>query len=242
MKMDNVLLITGAIDMAEFDVPYTIITDTELRLNEYLKSLQYAIDNYTTVRHIVFCENTAFQYDYSELIKRAEKQNKTLEIISFKGSYDKISFFGKGWGEGEIVQKALSESNALSNAATFFKLTGRLCVANMDKVVKTTANDTAFMFLPELKRKQTVYTAFYKVDTAFYKHVLLDAYKEVNDAKKHYLEEAFFDRLMDIPITSFGVFPYIIGISGTSGEKYTPSRLGFLKACLYNKLGFFSKK
>ena len=53
------LLITGAIDISAFQVPYTRLTDTKVRLQQYIDSLEYAIDNYLRIHQIVLRDTIA---------------------------------------------------------------------------------------------------------------------------------------------------------------------------------------
>ena len=240
--MKTILLITGAIDISAFQVPYTKLTNTTLRLQQYLESIEYAIEHYNLINHIVFCENTGYTYDYSGLQEKAKLKNKTLEIIVFVGDYQVIQAKGKGYGEGEIIQYALDKSEALQMSDFFYKLTGRILVRNMDQVMDSSKSENTFIFLSHmeaLSKKGRVRTLFYKVNTSFYRQVLIDAYKDVDDIKKHYLEHTFFIRMANIPIPSFGKYPYFIGIQASTEKRYL-SRIKLLKYRLYNRLNFFS--
>lgn len=236
------LLITGAIDISAFQVPYTRLTDTKVRLQQYIDSLEYAIDNYHRIHQIVFCENTGYRYDYSELLKKAEQKGKELEIISFSGNYQTIQVKGKGYGEGEIVEYALKNSRTLQNCVFFYKLTGRIMVRNMDQLMDRSPSDNTFIFFSDLKgrfEKGKVRTLFYKVNTSFYKQNLIDAYMEADDNRHHYLEHVFYDRLAKIPLPSFGKFPDFAGIQASTGKLYQ-TKLKLIKYRLYHRLHFYS--
>ncbi|KAA6318783.1 hypothetical protein EZS27_031251 [termite gut metagenome] len=131
----------------------------------------------------------------------------------------------------------------MQDSSFFYKLTGRVVVQNMDSVIVSTQSNNAFIFLPNLSPKlenKMVKTILYKVDTVLYKHRLLNAYKEVNDRQKYYLEYVFFDKLSSIPISSFGRYPIFIGISGSTGQLYTKSKMRYIKSYLFNQLNFYS--
>jgi hypothetical protein len=238
-----VLLITGAIDISTFHIPYTKLVDRNTRLAQYLDSLEYAIANYHNITHIVFCDNTNYQYDYSKLQEKAQQNGKILEILTFFGDYDAIQKRGKGYGEGEIIEYALTVSEALQKAECFYKLTGRIIVRNMDKIVKTTHSDTAFLFF---HKQHWVQTVFYKVNTKLYKTILINAYKKAQDALNgkvgYNLEMAFLDALVDYPINSLGTYPLLFGISGGTGLPYTKPEKEFRDASLLNRLGIFSNR
>jgi hypothetical protein len=238
----HTLLITGAIDISKFFVPFVKITDLQERLQQYLDSLEYAINHYSEVNHIVFCENTNYQHDFSDLQKKAEQNGKTLEILTFSGDYEKIQQKGKGYGEGEIIKYALENSKILAQSDCFYKLTGRLMVENMGKIIRSTKSENAFVFSSLFEKKERCFyakTAFYKVSTEFYKQNLLNAYLEVDDTQHRYLEHVFYEKLLKFPIKSFIAYPNLAGISGTSGTSYQISKKEFLKNKIFAKLGFF---
>jgi hypothetical protein len=239
----NLLLITGAIDIKPYCVPNTSICDTQERLAQYVNCIEYAIDNYKSITHIVFCENTNFRYDYSLLTERALSKGKILEILSFTGTYDKIIKFGKGFGEGEIIGFALKTSAYIPLFNSFFKLTGRLIVRNMETIIKTTSHSSAFIFNPKEicnKQKNHIETFFYKSDVALYKKELADACLLVDEHKNTYLEHIFYERLKDLKIRCFNMVPAISGLSGTTGNSYDRIGLDGFVTKLYFKTGVYN--
>ena len=233
-----VLLLTGAIDIREFDVPSTTIVSIDERLSQYLYSIDYAIANYKTISEIVFCENTDYKHDYSNLKEKALINNKKLEIISFKGDYAKIQQKGKGFGEGEIIEHALNKSELLQRSDVFFKLTGRLIVKNMDKVVAATQSDNSFIYHPKTIYKipkDHIETFFFKVNKNLYIKHLINACQFVEESRFQYLEHIFYERLSALDLHSFKITPLISGFSGTSGEPYESGT----KATILEKINCF---
>ncbi|MDR1724099.1 MAG: hypothetical protein LBR84_09215 [Tannerella sp.] len=242
MKNPIPLLLTGSIAIEKYNVFQTVLVDTQVRLNQYIDSIEYAIVKYNNINHIIFCENTNFEYDYSELVSKAYKRGKTLEIIRFTGDYKNIQRKGKGYGEGEIVKYAIENSEILNSSLCFIKLTGRVLVKNMDKCIETTKNETAFLFGPPHSKKNFVQTIIYKVNTKFYYNVLLNVYFQVNDPEGYCLEHAFYEALKKYPIKSFGRYPDLDGTSGSVGYSYLMPRKEYLKATVYNMIGFYNNK
>ena len=218
-----VLLLTGAIDIKGLKVPSTTIVDANERLSQYLSSIEYAITHYKSISQIVFCENTNFACDYSLLAEKAIKNGKNLEILSFKGDYTKIQQKGKGYGEGEIIKYALKKSEILMRCEVFFKLTGRLIIKNMDKIVATTPSESSFIYHPKTIYKipkDHIETFFYKVNKNLYLKYLINAYEGVDESRFHYLEHVFYEQLSFLELQSFKIAPQITGFSGTSGDPY----------------------
>jgi len=233
-----VLLLTGAIDIKEFNIPSTTITEVNERLSQYLTSIDFAITHYHLITDIVFCENTGFSFDYKPLKEKAIANGKNLEIISFIGDYSRIAQKGKGFGEGEIIKYALNTSKILVECSTFFKLTGRLIVKNMDQIVATTRSENSFIYHPKTIYRMPVdhiETFFYKVDKSIYTENLMDAYEEVDEPRYRYLEHIFYERLFNFNFQSFKLAPQISGISGTSGESY----ISGTKATILEKINYF---
>lgn len=233
-----VLLLTGAIDIKEFNIPSTTITDVNERLSQYLNSIDFAINHYHLITDIVFCENTGYIFDYTPLKEKALVNGKNLEIISFIGDYSQIEQKGKGFGEGEIIKYALNTSKILVECSTFFKLTGRLIVKNMDQIVATTRSENSFIYHPKTIYRMPldhIETFFYKVDKSIYTENLMDAYEEVDESRYRYLEHIFYERLFNFDFQSFKLAPQISGISGTSGEFY----ISGTKATILEKINYF---
>ncbi len=224
----NVLIITGAIDIQNSDIPYTQLTETNQRLKQYLESLEFAIENYTSITHIIFCDSTNYAFDYSPIVERARQQNKVLEIHSFSGDKEKVRKQGKGYGEGEIMNYLLEHSEVLKKCDYFYKLTGRVIVKNFDALHQPSV-DSHFLCYHTIDEegKSLVSTVFYKISKEMYLHRLREAYQEVNDGQGHYLEKVYYQKLKDIDLKSFKTYPIVSGISGSTGMRYdlSPNRL-----------------
>jgi len=219
----SILLLTGAIDLRKYNVPFTSLVDLEIRLRQYMYSIEYAVDNYSTIDKIVFCENTCYDGDFSILSKKAESKGKEFEYLTFQGNYDQIQKRGKGYGEGEIIKHALENSQLLKTESSFYKLTGRLIVKNMDLILKTTYAGNAFTFKQkEISDRPANYfeTYFYKVEIALYKQYLIKAYLFCNDNEYKHLEHVFYDKLSALPLRSFKSPPLVSGMLGSTGELY----------------------
>lgn len=235
-----VLLITGAIDLSSYNIPATVLCNVERRLSQYISGIRYAIDHYKRITHLVFCENTNFNYDYSDLKRKARLSGKILEVLTFLGDYSAIQQKGKGFGEGEIIHYALENSQYLKKCLSFYKLTGRLKVVNMDKIIASTISGSAFDYFPGAiynRSKDHIETIFYKTDKELYLRHLNDLYQEVNESQFRYLEHLFYQRLKDSEITSFKIAPKISGQSGTSGKDYDKPLLEQLMGKLYYMIG-----
>jgi len=217
------LIITGAIDI-KGNIPYnTTLIDTNTRLDQYISSLVYAINNYKTVDKIIFVENTGYKYDYTEIYTLADTLNIKLEILTFRGAVEEIVKKGKGFGEGEMIKYSFANSRLLALSTSFVKLTGRLIIENFDNIMKNTDDHNNYFMLPfisKIKNSRSIPTVFYKVNKEFYGNHLLDVYKNVNDNKNVKLEHVFYKEIPVNSIKYFKYYPTIRGQSGSSGIYY----------------------
>jgi hypothetical protein len=117
----DALIMTAAINPGA--TPYVKMSDPEERLFQYLCSLVSWIQ-FSNISPIIFCENTGYHYDYSEIIQMAKNFNKHLEILLFVGNNESYKY-GKGWGEGKIIEYAFKNSKVLHQQNRFYKITGQ---------------------------------------------------------------------------------------------------------------------
>jgi hypothetical protein len=127
---NEVLLITAAINVESST--HVAIRDKRERLLQYLTSLVAWI-KLSDISTIVFCENTNTNYDFSAITEFARKEGKTLEVLIFEGN-QKAQKYGKGYGEGKIVEYAIKNSLYLKNNVNFYKITGRLFIPEFDQI------------------------------------------------------------------------------------------------------------
>ena len=218
----TVLIITAAIDIQGNIPEQTFLTQTAIRLNQYLDALKYAIHNYRTVSKIVFADNTGFDHNYKEIYDLAAGCKKEIEILVFRGTQEKIILQGKGYGEGEILKYVLDNSLLAKNAVSFIKLTGRLAVTNFDQIINAAANNAHnYFFLPNLfiyRKSTSVSTVFFKINTAFFKTYMIEAYKNVCDRDKIKLEHIYFAIIKQHSPRYFKYYPLLKGQSGSNGN------------------------
>lgn len=217
------LLITGAIDIEGNNVPFTRISNTQIRLDQYIHSIEYAIKKYRSIDKIIFVENTNFLYDYSSLYHLAVNHKKTLEVLPFKGEIEKTIFHGKGFGEMECINYALRNSKLLKTSTEFIKLTGRVDVLNFDCLLYAAYGANSF-YAVRAEKFPYVETILYKVDKVFFQDNMSDLGSLVLDREKMYLERVFYKRLYELrrtyPIGSFRAYRFLKGISASTGNSY----------------------
>ena len=233
------LLVTGCIKVDK-NMPYVTITSQDERLTAYCETIRWAIED-TFFDKVVFCENSEFDFEYNIYEEMAKKNNKQFEYLTFKGDTITSSKKGKGYGEGEIVIYALNNSKLLKDENCFCKITGRLKISNVNKLIKSNSKNY-FMNKRLLKE---VDTRFYCVQKSTFLEFLRDSYTSVDDFNNYYLEHAYYDSLVkkNVKYRTFYERPLFIGIAGSTGKVYKDkkSKTEFITTFLF-KTNIFNSK
>jgi hypothetical protein len=234
-QIKKIALLTGTINPRKFRTPFTKLLNKKERLNQYLNALKKYI-LYSDFDIIIFCENSRYAHDYSELGRLAKERGKILETIVFLGNKKEVLNRGKGYGEGEIIDYALRHSKHLEKPEqTFYKITGRIFVKNINKLLKKSNKEIYFFSVG----KNHCVTLFFKCSVGFYRKNLFGAGKECDEFKGIHLENVFFNRLVKNKnlISRMSEYPLYEGISGTNSTPYKNGLKWFLRN-LQLKWGF----
>lgn len=100
------------------------LTDTRERVMRHMEGLVAWLRD-SRFRDIVFVKNCALKIRPDVLGKAAEAHGKRLEFVQVAASPCTIRQ-GKGYGEGDMVAKALESSVVLADVGSFCKVTGKL--------------------------------------------------------------------------------------------------------------------
>ena len=198
---------------------FTSITDNNVRLAQYKNAIDFYLSN--TQYPIVFAENSGTKLNY--LFRDSISSNR-LECLSFNGNQSKER--GKGYGECEIIQYALSNSILINSNTNCYiiKITGRLIVKNINSIIRihrillplgniicAINSDLSFPDSRIIMATKSFFQTFLKTKNI------------VNDSKGYFFEHALLDTLKEekgYKFSPFFIKPEIEGISGTTGEKY----------------------
>jgi hypothetical protein len=226
---------------------YTTLLDPGQREAQYLDSLSWFIRESPLTR-IIVCDNSGYHYPKS-FYELADFHHKKIELLSFNGNSMLVQEYGKGYGEGEIMEFVMKHSLLLQEVEGFWKVTGRLKVVNFYKLLRQSkVTENYFMpvsllrprFLVPRAARRCVEVRVYYVTTAFFKRVLLTAYKEVRDDQTFFLEHAYYQAIVQSYAASAGsgsatrvrcfpTAPEITGMSGSNGwvfkERPWPKKL-----------------
>ena len=238
-KAEPVLLMTATIVPQERR--FLKVCNVRQRLEEYIDSLLYYITE-TTIKEIVFCDNSNYEFDRSKIYAMAEKYEKSIEIIQFSGSRNEIAQNGKGFGEGEIIKYALSNSRLLLNADYFIKVTGRVKIKNIEKIKDNLCPDKMY-FNKSVTAYQLIDTMMFCIPKKRYLNYFVDVYRQVCDKKDRSIEHVIRDTITGyhLKFSNLPFYPIIEGQSGTTGKPYQEKRkITYQFLNLLSKLNLFN--
>jgi len=219
------ILITAALKV---HAKHTELTSIETRKKLYADALLEWIIH-TPLTSFVFCDNSnALTDDFTTpILKKAISLNKTVEFLQFEGSHKHIRKQGKGFGEGELIDYALTHSKLLQNSHGFYKITGKLFIDNFN-TLHSKINDTQnYMRRDTAKIEGTVAvdSRFFYMQKEFYKKYIQELYKGVDDDNGIYIERLIYKQLLPMKVVkNFPILPNIIGFSGSTRQNYTQER------------------
>lgn len=148
-KVENmsVLLLTATVDSGYFGNVETKISDTAIRKRQYEETLEKYI-TMSEFTSFVFAENSGTPIDEERFKKLCHKHGKEIEFLFLPGNVKKK--YGKSFGESQLIEDAFDRSALISNSDLFYKVTGRVWIENINKLI---ANDEKSHFIAYNHRK-----------------------------------------------------------------------------------------
>jgi hypothetical protein len=224
MSLNPPILLTSCVHVSDESVS---MKSSEDRVNFTLKSIEKWLSIVPNAE-IVICDNSGF--DFSNLIKE-NFPNKKIECLCFLGDKNAVKHYGKGYGEGEIIEYATKKSRFIINAGCFTKCTAKLWVKNYQYFLIQW--NQKYIFKPIFKnifsikplKLDHIDTRFYIVSTEFYQKYLADAHRKINPSTPYGIEEIFLEIFIANNLKNIFSqrYPEIHGVSGASGHTYRNS-------------------
>ena len=117
------------------------------RLKDYFFSIQYYI-MYSDFKNIIFCDNSNYKcLEHISILKElANIYGKNLEVLQFEWDNVKITNTYYGYWEWEIINYALSNSKILWNCKSWYKITGRYIIENINDIIALHKDDKNLFF------------------------------------------------------------------------------------------------
>lgn len=213
-----VLIITGCISPLH-NQRYLFLKDEKERLKQYLECIDYYVRN-TKIKNIVFCENSGFFFDkVDDLLKSATVLGVKMEWLSFRGDMELVAKYStKGIGEDEILDYVFTNSKLVKDARSFSKVTGRLILLNIDKLLECAQYETNYFYRDIYSNGLNLDTRFYVMDVNSYKYHLRRCYSIVKDYDLSL--ERVYRVLLKRKYKTLPLYPRFRGISGGVGVDY----------------------
>ena len=215
------VLLTSCVIVSDHSVS---LKDKDARIGLTLQSIQQWLAISPDLR-LAICDGS--NYDFSGVVlERFPGAN--IECLFFQNNSQMVGIYGKGYGEGEIVNYAIANSAYLKESDYFAKCTAKLWVENFFNCLSNW-NGTCllkgyfadvFSFKPT--RFDYIDTRFYLVSKLFYTQYLASTYLDVGGKRGLSLEHCFRNVILDNGFHKvlFNVPPVICGVGGGTGTYY----------------------
>ncbi len=217
------------------------VIDEKVRLKQYEERISQYILN-TDFNDIIFIENSGYPFDFETYQKMAKEKSKRFEFISMKPNVDKVKELGKSYGEAELIDYAMKNSQLIKEHHVIYKITGRIFIKNWKKILRTKENGKNEFI--SINKAQWCKTDFFKVNKEDYLKCLYGVGERCNEKKGIDLEKVYYHQLKkaDIEISSFKEYPKLEGIFGTTGQKYNKPVWKMIIFNLLIKFDYFKVK
>lgn len=203
------------------------LKNAELRVRYTLEGLEKWLAISPKIS-IVICDGSG--YDFSKkILEHFPEAN--IESLYFENDLKSIQMYGKGFGEGEIINYAIKHSKVLKSADWFCKCTAKLWVDNFFECISSWNEQFlckayfSNVFSFKKTRLEYIDTRFYLVNKDFYiKHFSL-LHMNLDESKISSIEDQFCDAVTH-PLmhgVMFTIQPVICGMGGGSGKYYNNS-------------------
>lgn len=197
----------------------TALQNSEIRKDQYLQVIEYYLKN--TCCKIVVCENTNTNI-YDDI--KHEQKSCRLEYITFPGNdYDKNR--GKGYGEAAIIKYALENSEFLKSADYLFKITGRVKIKNIKKLIRRKIYRDQNVIGIECWGYNWIHSVcFFCCKDWLY--TIVKSYGEKLDDDTFCFQTMLHNAVLRTKgINIVSIHPYIDGISGKTGKPYVNNHI-----------------
>lgn len=232
MRLGSALIVlTATIDPGRLD--NLVIADPILRWTQYQEAVTFWLEH-PSVGSVALFENSGFPVDFSTLEDTAERRGKPLEVVSYNGNVG-TSEKGRGYGEGEILNRAVSESQLIRQHESFFKVTGRFKVTNFTRLESSSRKHPVVVNERSLRRRRWVDTRFFKMTADFYQTHLSMVHHEAQSID-YVLGEGYARALHPLGVPAFRFPVRVVGVAG-NGSQYNDSTLKFAVKSMFAMAG-----
>lgn len=217
------LVLVGRLNLSNYKL--NKYNNIDLRLKDTRETFLELL-NLNIFKKIILADSSNIEiFNANEIIELEEKYEILIEqqIYQLDDVYDKNGGI-KSSSELVNLVRVLSNTSLLTNDDSFYKITPRYNILNLNKIIKISSRFSNFYFdfhfIPFTWWSRIVLTSFFKEKVSFIKEldikICLDFLDEMNGV---YLEHLFYElrrkndrKYLKCP------FPVINSIAGTTGE------------------------
>jgi hypothetical protein len=238
MRNNICLLLTSTIEIQNKSLVQR--NNTQQRLRDYKEALRSWLTRQKSISKIVFVDNSGYPLEEFKVLVESNNNlfNKQIEFLSCD-PYE-VSKLDRSGGELKTIDYALEKSEIMKDCAYFAKITGRLFIRNIDKIVDNLPNYFHIVsnFSNNLTNMMTVLIFF---DKGFYKEKIAKySVLNVNDQKREYIERVYAKaghRAIgeDYRWFPFSHEPIIDGMSGTKDRPYKATKWYSFRGTLFSR-------
>ena len=215
------VLLTSCITVSDNSVS---LKDEKSRIGHTLESIEKWLAISADMK-LVICDGSNF--DFSSITTCAFP-DANIECLSFRNSSNLVALYGKGYGEGEIINFAISNSRYIAESDYFTKCTSKLWVENYaeclagwnEKFLCHGFFENVFSF--RKTHFSYIDTRFFLTNKEFYKQRFASAYLRLTNEQglsiEHHFKEIIIENNLERIL--FSLPPVICGVGGGSGFYY----------------------
>lgn len=250
--MKNILLMTATVS-PNAGRAITLRADPEVRRKDYEDALRFYLSiGGTALDGIIFCENSGADLGSLEAIARAENPLR-LPVTFHSSVSDSPVEYGKSHAELLMMDRVYADLiSGQPETIRYWKVTGRIRIAKLDRVIRTTPPDTKLIIdlrlVPSWLRRfgtdRWADTRLIGFTPMGYEAYLLEKRRLVGTPGHSYtVELAIFPLLLEAfkrgekVVPRFGAQPVMMGIGAESNKDYNS-----VQARLKNTIRRFTRR
>jgi hypothetical protein len=243
MQPKNITLLLTACVNPE-GMRFTALQDPQVRYKQYIDAVRFYLEK--TSLKIVFIDNSGcdISFEFEEYIRK-----ERLEVLYFNGnSFDKK--LGKGYGEMLIIEYALKYSCFISKSQYILKITGRLKLLNIDKVLQQISLQRDLDILLNLINMLSYADSRCFAASYSFFQTLVSSKEQVNDSINVTFEHVLLATVHRRIEEGYKGYKFYLnknffrfsGMSGTSGNTFSSNLLRYFWKNLRSNLRYYLLK
>lgn len=221
----NMVLLTATVTPNVSE--HLVVSDPHVRLRHYQDSVKEWHRALAPSGFDIAIVETSGATRGDILSKLSGPEQSNIAFFNYQPSLHQIER-GKGAIEMAAIQHAITEHGGLAPESTIYKCTGRLPLINVNDCIGALSpmSVRARMTLD----RSWVDTRLFGATMQVWKDLLFDSADRVDDNRGIYFERVVAARfsagiaLNEIRLSRFASRPLFSGVSGTSGNRYSPAR------------------